>query len=35
VLPQSEWTALLAVRAELPLWLAKLLHEQKELEPCG
>jgi hypothetical protein len=35
VLPQSEWNALMAVRAELPLWLAELLNEQKELAPCG
>ena len=35
VLPQSEWNALMAVRAELPLWLAELLNEQKQLEPCG
>lgn len=35
VLSQSEWNALMAVRAELPLWLAELLNEQKQLEPCG
>jgi hypothetical protein len=27
VLPPVEWDALLAVRAELPLWLAELLSE--------
>ena len=35
VLPQGEWNALLAVRAELPLWLAELLNQQKVLEICG
>ena len=28
VLPPQEWDALLAVSAELPLWLAELLSEQ-------
>ena len=28
VLPAEEWNALLAVRAELPLWMVELLNEQ-------
>jgi hypothetical protein len=27
-LPQQDWDALLAVRAELPIWLVELLNEQ-------
>jgi hypothetical protein len=28
-LPTAEWDALLAVRAELPIWLVELLNEQE------
>ncbi len=34
-LPQQDWDALLAVRAELPIWLVELLNEQEAQELHG
>jgi hypothetical protein len=34
-LPQQDWDALLAVRAELPIWLVELLNEQAAQELHG
>jgi hypothetical protein len=34
-LPQQDWDALLAVRAELPIWLVELLNEQATQELHG